>query len=120
MSRALQDHMQMSRPSDRTRASIRKADRDLADQLAVVRAFAAGVPITAVPGAETSRTWQPPQPVREADVLHDSDTHAQWPMRQLFAEGDMVQRLAWARRLRPDARDGVLAALQRAADAGPA
>lgn len=101
---------------------LRKADRDLAEQLVAVRALAATVPIMepARPRTETV----PVQP-RDAGICsHNgqdeaSSAAAGWPVRPLFAEEDIAQRLDWARHLRPDARDGVLAALQRMADAGP-
>jgi ATP-dependent Lon protease len=103
---------------------MRKADRDLAEQLVVVRGIAANVPITdsAPQLTETVTACQDDGSVRPCEEGEKESCLevADWPTRLLFAEDDMVQRLAWARRLRPDARDGVLAALQRAADAGPA
>jgi ATP-dependent Lon protease len=103
---------------------MRTADRDLAEQLAAVRALAANVPITdsAPQRTETVTTCQDDGSVRACEERETERCLevADWPTRPLFAEDDMVQRLAWARRLRPDARDGVLAALQKAADTGPA
>ena len=104
--------------------AMRNADRDLAEQLLAVRSLAANVPITDWPPrrTETVTVCQDAGPVhvRENGEKESCLEVADWPTRPLFAEDDMVQRLAWARRLRPDTRDGVLAALQRAADAGPA
>jgi ATP-dependent Lon protease len=96
---------------------MRKADRDLAAQLVTVRAFAQRVPLQVAnrQGVESTAA------VRGNEVdgaTDDREERSDWTMRQLFSAEEMQQRLAWARSLRPDAREGVLTPLQKASNAG--
>src|SRR4051812_25852677 len=102
--------------------TARNADRDLAQQLEVVRALASRArPLgdgrsVAAPQARTST-----EPSKLAAAVDDSEEASRdsRPRRPLFRVEEMTQRLAWAQRLRVDARDGVLSALERASKAGP-
>lgn len=99
--------------------AMRKVDRDLAEQLAAVRALASRGPIIKwASGARETLAVRPPECSPELSESAAKDRGSEGPTKVLFDENDMMQRLAWARRLRPDAREGVLAALQRTADAG--
>lgn len=101
----------------------RPADRDLALQLAVVRALARDVP----PEVPEMRASGPRigELVRDAREQEDSDlagsevSEAPGPRRPLFRVEDMAERLAWARRLRHDTQAGLVPELERAAKAGP-
>jgi ATP-dependent Lon protease len=105
-------------------SAARKADRDLALQLQMVRALASVDP---QPGHDQDRACATSKANKTAqDCLAVSPTsrpEAGLPhpplRRSLFRDEDMSQRLTWAQRLRADAREGVLTALQRASTLGP-
>lgn len=106
-----------------TMRASRSADRDLALQLAAVRALARDVP----PKFPEMRARGPRlgEPVRDAhdeetdfDLAGNGESESQWPSRPLFRTEDMAERLAWARRLRHDTQAGLVPELERAANAG--
>jgi ATP-dependent Lon protease len=100
----------------------RSANRDLALQLAAVRALAGGVP-PKVPEMR-ARGARIGELVREArdeeDLGPDGDVEPDEtsPSRPLFWSEDLAERLAWARRLRHDTQAGLVPELERAAKTG--
>lgn len=99
----------------------RSADRDLALQLAAVRALASNLPITAAMRARGARIGELVREDRaqEQPVTVPRDTPvAQSLLRPLFRTDELEQRLAWARRLRDEAREGLVPQLERASRAG--
>jgi ATP-dependent Lon protease len=100
----------------------RSANRDLALQLAAVRALAGDVP-PKVPEMR-ARGARIGELVREArdeeDLGPDGDVERDEtsPSRPLFWSEDLAERLAWARRLRQDTQAGLVPELERAAKMG--
>lgn len=105
-------------------AAARKADRDLALQLRMVRALASTGPHPdhdrdrSYATSKSTGTAQDGLVVSPVSPPDTAPAHAAL-RRPLFRDEDVSQRLAWAQRLRADAREGVLTALQRASTLGP-
>jgi ATP-dependent Lon protease len=108
----------------KTMPGVRRANRDLAMQLAAVRALAGTACRSPVPAAVAED--RPGHGVGEAEadgedieVREPPDALPLSSMRPLFQAKDIVERLASARRMRQDTREGLVAALERALKAGP-
>lgn len=99
----------------------RSADRDLALQLAAVRALARDVPPKEPEmRARGARIGELVREPREDDpsLAAPEQSESPWPTRPLFRTEDMAERLAWARRLRHDTQAGLVPELERASKAG--
>lgn len=100
----------------------RSADRDLALQLAAVRALARDVPPKApemrARGALIGELVRDARDQENPDIAEDDNSESRWPSRPLFRSEDMAERLAWARRLRHDTQAGLVPELERASRAG--
>lgn len=104
-----------------TMRASRSADRDLALQLAAVRALARDVP-PKVPEmrARGARIGELVREAREeeSDLGSAVGSESPSPGRLLFRPEDLAERMAWARRLRHDTQAGLVPELERAAKAG--
>lgn len=95
--------------------------RDLAAQVAAVRAVAKQVPISAVQGllpAATGGDGTTGGKVTSTDRAEDVRAE-HLARRPLYEQADFNERLAWAKSLRGEASAGVLAELERARILGP-
>ncbi len=104
-----------------TMRASRSADRDLALQLAAVRALARDVsPKAPEMRARGARIGELVREARdeESGLASADESESPWPARPLFRPEDLAERLAWARRLRQDTQAGLVPELERAAKAG--
>lgn len=99
----------------------RCADRDLALQLAAVRALARDVPPKApemrARGARIGELVREPRE-EELGLASADESESPGPTRPLFRPEDLAERLARARGLRQDTQAGLVPELERAAKAG--
>ncbi|NML48018.1 AAA family ATPase [Ramlibacter sp. G-1-2-2] len=107
---------------ERMRAG-RSADRDLALQLAAVRALASKVPLklSAAPEITVATGDARDAGKREDATEHDvavDDGRRLCHLRPLYQADEMTERLAWARKQRQDVREGLVQTLERAAMSG--
>lgn len=101
-------------------ANRRRVYRDLAAQVAAVRAVAKQVPISVAqsfvgPANRQPAAWHERTITEPAEDLREE----QLARRPLYVQADLNARVAWARSLRGEAGAGVLAELERAQSLGP-
>lgn len=109
-------------PTSNAMRTPRSADRDLALQLAAVRALAGKVPMKnsemRAHGARMGELVREPRKQDAPISVGEGESIASSLSRPLFRSEEMAERLAWARRLRKDAQEGLVRELERASKAG--